>query len=103
MKKYWQYWIIAGLVLYIVFFSRKKCKNESFYDIDWDQLGTAHRSFGRTAHIAELNDAVWNPDCLPQGEYYAMRYSQPSQFMHQHKTQKPLTLGYYNACAEKIH
>jgi hypothetical protein len=101
MKTYPLYWIIGALVFYILFWCRRSC--ESFYDVDWDQLGPAYQSFGRTQVVAKLNDAVWD-DCMPNGEYYVMRYTEPKckPCMYSKKQAKPIRKGYYNACGEQI-
>lgn len=63
----------------------------------------AQRSFGRTSHIAELNDAVLR-ECNPHGEFYTMRYTKPRDCDCVKHTLKqfPRTVGYYNACGKKI-
>ena len=41
------------------------------------EYGIAKRSIGDPEVLAELNDAVWNPKLMPQGEFYTIRYTQP--------------------------
>jgi hypothetical protein len=102
MKAYWQFWIIGALIVYIFFFCG--CSTESFYDVDWEQLGPAQRSFGRTTAVAELNDAVWDPDCRPNGEFYVMRYTHPERqgCMHSAKKRAPIVQGHFNACGVQL-
>ena len=62
----------------------------------------AMRSFGRTSHVAELNDAV-RRECNPHGDFYTMRYNKPRNCPLVHSLpQFPRQAGYFNACGKKI-
>lgn len=98
---YPSYWVIGALIVYIMFWCG--CR-EKFYNVDWEQLGTANQSFGRTNVVAKLNDAVWS-DCMPNGEFYVMRYALPKtqHCMYQTKKADPIRKGYFNSCGERVY
>ena len=99
IKVYPLYWIIGVLLFYIIFWRRECKESENFYDINWEQLGQANQSFGRTSVVAKLNDAVWG--CMPNGEYYVMRYNRDpaaQKYKYFAKKAKSVRKGYYNSC-----
>lgn len=67
------------------------------------EFAPALRSFGRTSHIAELNETVWDPNCNPHGAFYTQRYSHPKYCSAvSNRIQYPLRVGYYNTCGNMI-
>jgi hypothetical protein len=99
-------YVFLGLILLGILFTKMSddmkllTTNAGIEKFNEDEFAPAMRSFGRTAH---LNGVVNNAWCNPHGQYYILRYSKPSTFIGQvHHRQFPVTIGYYNACGEKI-
>ena len=100
--------LIAAFLLYAFLAKTEKDINDammqahsnSMEKFNVDEYSPAMRSFGRTSH---LNEAVYNAQCNPNGEYYVMRYNQPTSFIGRPKDYTyPYTISYYNPCAHTI-
>lgn len=101
-------YVLLGLILLGILFTKMyddmklltSVSGSGVEKFNEDEFYPAMRSFGRTSHLNGVIDNAW---CNPHGQYYILRYSKPSTFIGQvHHRQFPMTVGYYNSCADKI-
>lgn len=99
-------YVFLGLIILGILFTKMShdmkllTKENGIENFNEDEFAPAMRSFGRTSHLDGVVNNAW---CNPHGQYYILRYSKPSTFIGQVKhRQFPMTVGYYNSCAEKI-
>ena len=89
--------LVTTAIIYFVIKIFEVREKENF---DTNYFSPYKRSFSRSS---DINDAVLNAKCNPNGIYYTMRYNQPSiQYPQYPGKQYPYTYGYYNACGNAI-